>query len=403
MTSHAHPREVTGIIHPQRLHRKSDALADIFDTGQVDFDGAQRINDIALARIKKGVGAIGDVLLTHKGTVGRVARVPLDAPRFVCSPQTTFWRSLDVHQLDQSFLFAYLRSPAFSAQLRARMHESDMAPYVSLTAQRSLSVLLPPIAEQRRIARVVDTLDNKLGSNRRLAGVLKQVGATYLAHIRISRAEQMIILGELTLTIRRGITPKYCDDGGILVVNQRCVRSGGIDFAPTRRHDLQQRGVPDERMLSNGDVLVNSTGVGTLGRVAAVRWLPEPATADSHVTIVRPDPGSVEPEYLVWELLNRRDIEALAEGTTGQTELSRTRFAGLPVMLPPPIEQRKFVALAGPLSRQSAALEQEALSLAQARDFLLPGLISGEIRIPDTADPDEVLGPVAEEAAAVAR
>jgi len=152
--------------------------ADISEDGFIDFAGAQRINNAALARIRKGVGARDDVLLTHKGTVGRLARVPRDAPHFVCSPQTTFWRSLDPDRLDQSFLFAYLRSPEFARQLQGRMHESDMAPYVSLTAQRSLSVVMPPIDEQRRIASILDALDDKIASNRELAGLLEDTAAT---------------------------------------------------------------------------------------------------------------------------------------------------------------------------------------------------------------------------------
>ncbi len=172
-----------GEYRPRRDEIVSDGTphiraADISDAGAVDFDGAQRINDIAFSRINKGVGAGGDVLLTHKGTVGRIGRAPSDAPRFLCSPQTTFWRSLDTQQLDQNFLFAYLRSPAFSLQLRARMHESDMAPYVSLTAQRSFSVLLPPIVEQRRIAYVASALDDKLDSNDRVSRLLEDAAAT---------------------------------------------------------------------------------------------------------------------------------------------------------------------------------------------------------------------------------
>ena len=62
------------------------------EAGRVLFDSAARINDRARARITKGIGAPGDVLLSHKGTVGKVALVPLDAPPFVCSPQTTFGR-----------------------------------------------------------------------------------------------------------------------------------------------------------------------------------------------------------------------------------------------------------------------------------------------------------------------
>ena len=58
------------------------------------------------------------------------------------------------------------------------MHESDMAPYVSLTAQRSLLVPLPPIERQRAIAAVLGALDDKIDSNRRLAGLLEETAAT---------------------------------------------------------------------------------------------------------------------------------------------------------------------------------------------------------------------------------
>ena len=65
------------------------------DGGRVFFGRASKINDVALRRIRKGIGAPGDILLSHKGTVGKVSIVPGNAPPFVCSPQTTFWRCLD--------------------------------------------------------------------------------------------------------------------------------------------------------------------------------------------------------------------------------------------------------------------------------------------------------------------
>jgi type I restriction enzyme S subunit len=55
------------------------------DAGRVLFDQAAVINAVALARIRKGIGMPGDVLFSHKGTVGKLALVPLDAPPFVCS------------------------------------------------------------------------------------------------------------------------------------------------------------------------------------------------------------------------------------------------------------------------------------------------------------------------------
>jgi type I restriction enzyme S subunit len=100
------------------------------DGGQVLFKSAARINDVALARIRKGKGKPGDILFSSKGTVGKLARVPMDAPPFVCSPQTTYWRTLDQDQLDRSFLYAYMRSRWFAEQWEAVKGETDMAVHV---------------------------------------------------------------------------------------------------------------------------------------------------------------------------------------------------------------------------------------------------------------------------------
>jgi type I restriction enzyme S subunit len=141
--------------------------------GRVLFESAAKINERARQRITKGIGAPGDVLLSHKGTVGKVAFVPSKAPPFVCSPQTTFWRTLDENTLDRKYLYAFLRSPGFHAQLATRAGETDMAPYVSLTSQRGLSVVLPPIEEQRAIAYILGTLDDKIELNRRMNETLE--------------------------------------------------------------------------------------------------------------------------------------------------------------------------------------------------------------------------------------
>src|SRR5437879_3518960 len=77
------------------------------DGGSIDFKSASKINDRARQRITKGIGAPGDILLSHKGTVGKVALAPHDAPPFVCSPQTTFWRTCDEGQLDGKFLYVF--------------------------------------------------------------------------------------------------------------------------------------------------------------------------------------------------------------------------------------------------------------------------------------------------------
>lgn len=146
--------------------------ADMSD-GRVLFNSAQCISKLARSRIRKGIGLPGDVLLSHKGTVGKVAYVPEECPDFVCSPQTTFWRVLDEQTLNRSFLFAYLQSAEFKAQLASRKGETDMADYVSLTAQRQLQIPVPSISIQRAIGKTFSALNDRITLLRETSATLE--------------------------------------------------------------------------------------------------------------------------------------------------------------------------------------------------------------------------------------
>jgi type I restriction enzyme S subunit len=182
-------------------------------------------------------------------------------------------------------------------------------------------------------------------------------------------------LSSLCVYLNRGAAPAYTDAGGILVLNQKCVRDQRVDFTLARRTDPRRKPVVAERIVQPFDILVNSTGVGTLGRVAQVRTLPETATVDSHVTLVRPDSRVVDPLYLglairCFEL----EIEALGEGSTGQTELSRVRLGTFLIPMPTSLEEQRAIAhILGTLDdkielnrKQNETLEAMARALFKA-------------------------------------
>jgi len=128
--------------------------------------------------------------------------------------------------------------------------------------------------------------------------------------------------------------------------------------------------------------LVNSTGVGTLGRVGQLMALDEETIVDSHVTVVRAEEGDISWNLLGMDLLRREgEIEALGEGTTGQTELARSRLASLPMVVPPRTVVASFDELTLPMRKRAAANHRESRTLAALRDTLLPKLVSGELRI----------------------
>lgn len=136
-------------------------------------------------------------------------------------------------------------------------------------------------------------------------------------------------LGELTSIITKGIAPKYTEqvsDNTIVVLNQKCNRNYSISLEQSRLNDCSKKAVPAERILKKYDVLINSTGTGTAGRVAQLFDAEEPMTIDGHMILIRPT-VEIDPIYYGYAVkAHQAEIELLAEGSTGQTEINRRRL-----------------------------------------------------------------------------
>src|SRR5690606_7855821 len=105
-------------------------------------------------------------------------------------------------------------------------------------------------------------------------------------------------------------------------------------------------------------------GRGTLGRAAELRELPELATADSHITIVRPDPTRFALGFAGLALSTRKaDFESLQTGSTNQTELSASSIASISIVLPPISVQERIVKVISAVDGQISALNDEAQAL----------------------------------------
>jgi len=101
-----------------------------------------------------------------------------------------------------------------------------------------------------------------------------------------------------------------------------------------------------EKLVRQWDGLVNSTGVGTLGRVAQILRPVNSTIIDSHVTIVRPNLEQVDGRYFGYALFDiEKYIETLGIGATGQTELSRGRLSEVEIAVPSLPTQRKIAAI----------------------------------------------------------
>ena len=182
--------------------------------------------------------------------------------------------------------------------------------------------------------------------------------------------------------IQRGKSPSYVDKSNIPVVSQKCVQWSGFDISRARY--IEESTLPaygPERVLQEGDLLWNSTGLGTLGRVAVYRQPTEypKVVADSHVTIVRP--LFLVPQYVFCWLSSptvQSVIQGQSTGSTKQTELPRKVVLDYLVPLAPLAEQRRIVArvdeLMTLLDRLETKRQVREAARAAARDSALAAL-----------------------------
>lgn len=153
---------------------------------------------------------------------------------------------------------------------------------------------------------------------------------------------EIVKLRSITEFINRGLSPKYSDDG-FLVVNQKCVREWKVNLEQARYHN-NWKDLSYNKKIIQWDILINSTGKWTLGRVGLVNFDVTNLTCDSHVAIIRPDITKwVDSKYIWYSLIKREAlIESLGKWSTNQTELSKEDIENLEISLPPIHEQQRI-------------------------------------------------------------
>ncbi|MCM0275064.1 restriction endonuclease subunit S [Bacteroides fragilis] len=158
-------------------------------------------------------------------------------------------------------------------------------------------------------------------------------------------------LDEVCVYIQRGKSPKYSLVRQYPVIAQKCNQWSG--FSIEKAQFIEPSTITSygqERILQDNDLMWNSTGLGTLGRMAIYKEVLNPyilAVTDSHVTVIRPMKQFVRSEYLYFYFASntvQSVIEDKSDGSTKQKELSTTTVKNYLVPLPPTMEQDRIIA-----------------------------------------------------------
>ena len=156
-----------GEKHPKSTDYVSEGIpfvmANDLTNGSVDLKNCYFITQEQADSLDKGFAKPGDVLLTHKATLGRTAIVPDTYPMIVLTPQVTYYRcKKGIHN---KYLKYYFDSPSFQQLFQNWAGSGSTRLYLGITAQRKLPIVLPPLAEQQRIAKILSSLDEKIELN----------------------------------------------------------------------------------------------------------------------------------------------------------------------------------------------------------------------------------------------
>ncbi|MFF5390890.1 restriction endonuclease subunit S [Streptomyces sp. NPDC013012] len=363
--------------------RTQDVITGIFRADAAAHVSPETYKD----RIKRAEPRWGDLLYSREGTYfGIAAEVPSDVQ--VCLGQRMVLIRPNAQVVDHRFLRYWLNSPVMSAHVHGRK-DGSVAERLNLPTIRSLPTVLPDLREQRRIAAVLGTLDDKIAVTEGIAATARSLGHAKGRHTIHGISGRTGILGDF-VEVTKGLSYRSADlvPGGGYLVTLKCIDRTGA---------FQQRGLKPfsgipkpSQLVQHGDVVVAQTDLTqqaeVLGRSARIIDLNgnDRLIASLDLAVVRPK-SLLTREYIDVLFSTREFREhalSYANGTT-VLHLGSRALPDFTFTVPDAEIVTSVTQVTRSLFDVAVQAEREASSLATLRDTLLPQLVSGRFRVSD--------------------
>ena len=349
----------------------------------------QRYDEI---KDKFGVPVAGDMLLTSVGTIG-IPYIVKETDEFYFKDGNLTWFRNFTNKLCAQYLYYWVTSKEGTGVLNNTTIGSSQKA-LTISALKNIEITVPPIENQRRIADILSDYDDLIENNRKQIKLLEEAAQRlyreWFVDLRFPSHEHAKIVdgvpegweksavAEVSSVLRRGISPRYNENGKSVVINQKCIRQTVVTFDESRR---QEKPYPEDLNLQDSDTVICSTGAGTLGRVGQIFGDYPNTTFDSHVTLVRTNEG-LGKQYLFQSLKAWQTyLMGMGKGSTNQLELSRETIRNLDIYVPSKKVLDQFEQVAQPMHDKISAISKSIMQLQTARDSLLPKLMSREVEV----------------------
>lgn len=305
--------------------------------------------------------------------VGGFGIVPQDLEDAIVSGHY-FLFEIDTARLLPDFLGIIIKTNSFQKQVKSTgsTNYAAIRPYHVL----GYKIPLPPLVQQEKIVRsyyskideaeklirqandleisIVVYLFKELGIEKTKAQSKKDIGLQLINFSEVqewgidkllsksnksSSKFQLISINSfppISINLFRGKSPKYKDDTSAFILNQKCNRWNNIDLSFVKTVDEDWlKSIPNNFLTKEGDVLINSTGDGTIGRASVITKEFEGLLYDSHILLLRLNPALINAELFV-EIFNSeygqnqvneiKSAQATKQTELGISNLSRIKF-----------------------------------------------------------------------------
>lgn len=341
--------------------------------------------------LRNGKLVYGDIVITTRGTVGNVALYSKDIKYESIRINSGMLIVRCGEGIFNDYIYYVLSSQMFAKKI-ASMQTGTAQPQLPKSHFQKMEILLPPLETQQKIAKVLSAIDDKIELNNSINKNLEQQAqAIYKSWFVDFEPFGGVMpddwkigkLQEYASEVIRGFTSKYVEKSNLVNLNQKVNKGRYLEKQYYKFLD-ETISVPKEKYARKKDILLNSLGQGTLGRIHFWYETSTNVVIDQHITIIRAKEGETCAEYL-YLLLNSSKyaeyFESCITGTTGMLMLNISAVRNTDIMLPSFEIQENFSNIVATLYEKIEQNNQENTRLTQLRDTLLPKLMSGEIDV----------------------
>ncbi|WP_083639977.1 restriction endonuclease subunit S [Pseudomonas sp. PA15(2017)] len=345
----------------------SFVMANDLNKGILNPLETEKIPEGLAEKLRIGFSKTGDVLLTHKGTIGNTAIVPDVLPYVMLTPQVTYYR-VNPDLLDNQYLMYCFRDIRFRKVMTSLAQQSTR-PYIGITAQRKLKIFYRGIEEQKELVRFIKSYDDLIANNYRRIKLLDDTARIlykeWFVHLRFPGHEHVKItdgtpagwdikkIGEI-LTLNYGKALKSDDrvDGDIPVYG-----SSGVV------------GTHSKYLVSGPGIIV-----GRKGNVGSIHWSTKDYWPIDTVYFISKEECNLY-FYYALQYVQFINTDVAVPG------LNRDMAYGRTVLIPSSSILESFLSEVEPIRAQIEKLEEINTKLLSARDLLLPRLMNGDITV----------------------